>query len=742
MSWLVPALVASLLATFVLAGTVAYLYHRYRRPFLRTWIIAWGLYALRFAGALGVQAADSPVLRLHLLVFTLLAALWSGFFLLAGVYLFIDRRMPRSHGLIAGLLTLWTVVAAFCGFTFFTTTLPVFFFLGYVNIVAGVLFLRQNELPLLGRRLTGWSFILWGLHKLDYPLLRTVGWFAPWGYLASAALEVLVALGTMLTYLDQTHSRLRQREKDLELALTTYQTLTANLPDIVYRIDVKAGGRIRYFNDAARTITGYGPEELAGGRVCPIEDLVVAEDRLRVVGVLQEAIDYQKPFSVQYRFRDREGRIHYVSDKGTPIFDSGGDLLCIDGLIHDFTEMREAEQERENLQRQLRQAQKLEAIGTLAGGIAHDFNNILSAIIGFTELSLYEHADLPAPVRANLEEVMRAANRARSLVKQILSFSRQREQERTVLQLQPVVKEVVKLLRATVPSSISIGTDIEEATSPVLAEPIQMHQLLMNLATNAVQAMDGKGDLFVRLGNVVVDGDSYPDRPDIPSGRYVRLEVEDTGCGMDQEVLERIFDPFFTTKAPGEGTGMGLAVVYGIVQRHKGFIVVRSEPGRGSVFTVLLPPSSVSAHTASGVLAADARLPGGHERLLLVDDERAIVTYIERLLAWLGYQVWAFTDSQEALDFLRRERVRPDLLLTDQTMPGLTGTELAVAVRELFPGTPVVLCTGYGARLDEHEVRRAGIGVVLAKPVSRDELARTVRRLLDEAAQTAGEDRP
>ena len=738
MPWLFPALVASLLASFVLTGTIAYLYHRSRQPFLRTWIAAWGLYGVRFACALALQRAGTPAGIHGLAAAVLLAGLWSGVLLLVGVYQFVGRRVPRVHGVLAGLLTAWIVAAEMHGFTFFAKTVPVFVFLGYVNLVAGRLFLGHAEFPRVGRLLTGWAFIVWGVHKFDYPFLRPVAWFAPWGYLIGATLEVLVALGTILTYFELTHRRLRQREEELQLALATYQTLTANLPDIVYRIDVKAGGRIRYFNDAARVITGYGPEELDAGRICPIEDLIVDEDRLRVVGVLQEAIDYQKPFAVQYRLRDRQGRVHHVSDKGTPIFDTEGELICIDGLIHDLTEMREAEQERENLQRQLRQAQKMEAIGTLAGGIAHDFNNILSAIIGFTELSLYEHPDLPSQLRANLEEVMQAANRARTLVRQILTFSRQQEQERTVLHLQSVVKEVVKLLRATVPSSIAIRTEIDENTSPVLAEPIQVHQLLMNLATNAVQAMDGKGELFVRLGGFQVEATTYVDRPDIPPGRYVRLEVQDTGCGMEAEVLDRIFDPFFTTKEPGEGTGMGLAVVYGIVQRHKGFIVVSSRPGEGTTFTVLLPPTEEPRHPAAMVLTTEARLPGGREHLVVVDDEQAIVTYLERLLTWLGYRVTSFTDSRRALEYLGREGDAPDLLITDQTMPGLTGLELATAVRRLRPTLPIVLCTGYASRIDDGSVRQAGIATVLAKPVGRDELAKTVRRLLDQAAAHRG----
>ncbi len=856
MTWLIPAVIASCLATVIFTVTVGYLYYRYRRPFLRTWTVAWGLYGVRFACMLGLQFVSRPSLAHGLAVSNQLAALWSGILLLAGVYQFAERVPPRPYYVTAALLTLWVVPAEVFGFPFFAKTLPVFLFLGYVNVIAGLVFLQYRALPRAGRLLTGWSFILWGIHKFDYPWLRPVVWFAPWGYLLGATLETLVALGTLLTYFEKTHQQLQDQEKRLQLALeggdlaiwdvdlrtgkahyndrwytmlgyepgelpttkegwqsllhpedrervlaavdkvlttpdtvfeeifrlrtkggddyrwilgkgrvvdrdaagrplrlagthmdvtahkqlegalrqseTTYRTLTANLPDLVYRIDVKGGGRIQYFNDAARAILGYSPEELHAGNICPIEDLIVEEDRLRVVSILQEAIDYQKPFAIQYRLRDKQGTIHYVSDKGMPIFDDAGELVCIDGLIHDLTEIKEAERERENLQRQLRQAQKMEAIGTLAGGIAHDFNNILSAIIGFTELSLYENPDMSPSLRANLEEVMQAANRARTLVKQILTFSRQQEQDRTRLHLHTIVKEVIAFLRATVPSSITIDAEIDEHTSPVLAEPTQIHQLLMNLATNAVQAMDGKGRLFVFLGDRQVGVGDYPGRPDIPPGRYVCLEVRDTGCGMEDEILERIFDPFFTTKEPGQGTGMGLAVVYGIVQRHKGYIVVHSRPGEGSTFTVLLPPTEEPEHPARVVLATDARLPGGKEHIVVVDDEKAIVNYLERLLGWLGYRVTAFMDSRQALEYLGESREPPDLLVTDQTMPAMTGLELAAAVRRRWPDLPIVLCTGYSAQLNEAVVRQAGIGVVLAKPVAREELAVTIRRMLDQ----------
>jgi nitrogen-specific signal transduction histidine kinase/CheY-like chemotaxis protein len=408
-----------------------------------------------------------------------------------------------------------------------------------------------------------------------------------------------------------------------------------------------------------------------------------------------------------------------------------GVVLGIIGISRDITERNKAEEEKQKLALQLRQAQKMEAIGTLAGGIAHDFNNILSAIIGYTELSK-GIATKDDKLSEYLTEVLAAGNRAKDLVKQILTFSRMGEQSNLgPIQIQPIVKEAMKLLRASIPTTIAIKQDIRPDTGLIVGNLTQVHQILINLCTNAYHAMQQNGGvLSVRLYSTKLERSiGHPDQ--VEPGRYNVLEVSDTGDGMDEETLDRIFEPYFTTKEQGKGTGMGLAVVHGIVKSYGGHIVVDSEPGKGSTFQIYLP----QVDTVSPPLLDEEyfEAPQGSERILLVDDETVIVKVVKRMLEGLGYHVQAEVSSRKAFNLFVKNPDRFDLVITDMTMPEMTGVELAEKLISARPDIPIILCSGYSETINPQKLEAAGIREFLMKPLSRSELSLLVRKVLDQA---------
>ncbi|MEW6267435.1 MAG: ATP-binding protein [Thermodesulfobacteriota bacterium] len=390
-------------------------------------------------------------------------------------------------------------------------------------------------------------------------------------------------------------------------------------------------------------------------------------------------------------------------------------------------EQEKARQEKRRLETQLRQAQKMEAIGTLAGGIAHDFNNILGAMLGYTQLALME-APPEAKFTGYLHQIQQAGNRATELVRQILAFSRQSEGERRPVEIGPIIKEALKLLRASLPSTIKINSEIDPGAGVVLADPTQIHQLLMNLCTNAAQAMSDSGGLLsIGLSEVRVEDEHHLFETGLSTGSYLKLQVADTGCGIAPQIKDRVFEPYFTTKPPGEGTGMGLAIVHGIVQNHGGSIKFYSEPGQGTTFSVYLPRITEEPEIE---MEKFFPLEQGSERILFVDDEAALVEIGQTLLQRLGYRVEARTNSLEALDIFRRRPFDFDLIITDQTMPHLTGLELARRIIDIRPDVPVLLCSGFSYQITQEKMASSGVRGLVMKPVLAHELSRAIRQAL------------
>ena len=381
-------------------------------------------------------------------------------------------------------------------------------------------------------------------------------------------------------------------------------------------------------------------------------------------------------------------------------------------------------------ERQLQQVLKIQAIGTLAGGIAHDFNNILFPIVGYTELTMDEVSE-DSIAHKNLQEILKAANRAKDLVQQILTFSRQSDQERKPIKVQHIITEALRLLRASIPASIEIAHAIQDDCGPVMGDATQIHQVIMNLCTNAYQAMQDKGGkLEVILTEIDIGYEEMIDKIGMQPGKHLRLLVKDEGCGMEATVLDRIFEPYYTTKEQGKGTGLGLSVIHGIVKNHGGDITVKSTPGKGTIFQVYLPLiDHLDLTTELEPINGAAK---GEERILLVDDEEQIVAMERQMLENLGYRVTARTDSQEALKVFAKHPRDFDLVITDMTMPYMTGDQLAQKMLDIEPNIPVILCTGFNEIITEEKALAMGIQKFVMKPVVKNDLATTIRSVLDQ----------
>uniref|UniRef100_C6E0E3 histidine kinase n=1 Tax=Geobacter sp. (strain M21) TaxID=443144 RepID=C6E0E3_GEOSM len=486
-------------------------------------------------------------------------------------------------------------------------------------------------------------------------------------------------------------------------------------------------GTVKYVNPAIEIITGLDAADIVGH---DLATLGADEQSGGFYRYLLDALEKGECRSGHFIHTGDDGDFYEIDATLWSIADNTGAVSNYAVLIKDVTH-------EVKLERQLRQAQRMEAIATLAGGIAHDFNNNLASIITCTEMA---RDDVPpeSPLRELLDVVLKSSYRGRKLVKQILTFCCQGEQERQPVQIDPIVTECLNLMRASLSSSISVRTEMGEDLGLIMADPTQIHQIIMNLVTNAAHAMRHKGGMLdVAVENVGLDTAAVSGSPDLPSGRYLKLTVKDTGHGMDQKTMERIFDPFFTTKSHSEGTGLGLSVVHGIVRNHGGAISVSSKPGGGATFEVYLPRIDRSG-TAPGAVGEMADMSGSGS-ILFVDDEEDVVFGCKKMLERLGYQVTTGADGVQALELFRGNPQAFDLVVTDQTMPRMTGTELSRELLQIRPDIPVILCTGLGAAAEKaqlkEEAEQAGIRELALKPLDREEFASTIRRVLAARAQ-------
>ena len=468
-----------------------------------------------------------------------------------------------------------------------------------------------------------------------------------------------------------------------------------------------------------------------------------ADDRERVLGSIQTAMGTKSAFDHQYKASPTGGEICWIRARGVPVLDAAGEVIGLEGTCQDITEQKRAEAVTASLEAQLRESQKMEAIGTLAGGIAHDFNNILTAILGNVEVARQEFSDGSAVAQRCLDDIQNAGSRARDLVQQILSFSRRQATDRKLIRLGPVVEGAERLLRATLPSRISLQVRYDADIPRVMADSTQIEQVMLNLTTNAMQAMKGeRGFITITLDSLVLDESLTATHVGLrkiqqSSGGAVRLTVQDDGPGMDATTMQRIFDPFFTTKPVGEGTGLGLSVVHGIVQGHEGVITVESQPGHGAVFSVYLPAVLVDdkSQTAEAENAVAQEKPDAPAALqiLYLDDDNAVLLLVKRLLERQGHKVTCFAEPREALAALQKAPDFFHVVITDYNMPGMQGLEVACEIRRIRANFPVAVTSGF---IDE-ELRagaeRIGVSELIAKPFAINELYAVVQRMAQAA---------
>lgn len=488
--------------------------------------------------------------------------------------------------------------------------------------------------------------------------------------------------------------------------------------------------QVLFVNQAYADIFAYETPE-AIYRLDTLLSLIAPHERARLCGYQNDRLARKEvPAHYEYQGVRQDGSLVWLDMQVRVITWQG--VPAIQSTVFDISQRKRTEEERKHLEDQLHQMQKMEALGTLSGGIAHEFNNILAVIIGFTEMATY---DLSAthPACRHLQTVLSAGKRAKDLVRQILAFSRPSDQERRPVQVALVIQEVLSLLRATLPTTIEIRQHCTGQEGLVLAHQSQLHQVVMNLCANAEYVMRETGGML-EVGLDVVDiayGCTTPHRTLTP-GSYVRLTIRDTGQGMTPEIIEHIFEPFFTTKSVGEGTGMGLAIVHGIVTGHGGAITVESTPGHGTTFTIYLPRLANTPSPEINVPAEDIRQ--GQGRILFVDDEEMLARLGQGLLAHLGYDVVACTSSIDALATFRASPRRFDAVITDQTMPVMTGATLVEELRHIRPDIPIILCTGFSHLMNAEKAYALGVDAFVMKPGVTQELVVTLQRVLAKRA--------
>ncbi|MBI9074018.1 MAG: PAS domain S-box protein [Desulfatibacillum sp.] len=889
MTWLAPSVVATLMGTALLAFVFFYLYAQDRKKYLAVWAVSWTVYLLRYCFMMWIIFGAKNNL---LLMGNQVTSLISGMLLLWGTYLFMGKKFPKIHLYLCSAGVLWIIASISLKFSFFVMAFPTFTFLAIVYILTGAQFVKSRDIQGPELKVTGWLFIVWGLHKANYPFMRPVEWFAAYGYLISATLEFAVALGMIMVYFRKARSDLHNSEKH-------HREMIANISDVIFIMDPT--GRIEFASPNLEKWFGWSSQGIIGThgleRVHPddrqqvqSEFMKIMEDRLKVhpmecrymckdgshkpIEVIATDLSHHPTIQgVLMNFRDISDRkqteaalkwelklniakadisrelmsqdydIKKVSDitlkyaleltKSSHGFVSSIDPKTRDNLGHTLTDMfgdqcrvanqmarfpigpdgkyptlwgcalndkksfftnhphrhpgstglpqghialnsflgvpvlmgetqmglialansdqeyteadiqsierlseiyalalhrQQYELDKSNMEKQLQQIHKLEAIGTLAGGIAHDFNNLLFPIVGMAEL-LLEDLDPESPEHEYALEIFTAGKRGSDLVKQILAFSRQAEQEKKPVRIQDVLEEAIRLSRSTIPANVEIMRDIQKDCGWVMADPSQIHQIALNLITNACHAVEeNNGAIAVSLKETKLASEDLWNQILAP-GRYAVLTVCDNGTGIEPGVMEKIFEPYFTTKKQGKGTGLGLALVHGIVKEHKGDIRVYSEVGKGTTVGIYLP--LIYSKSETGHKDTPDKLETGSEHILLVDDEVAVTRLEQQVLQRMGYQITAFNSSVKALDAFQAQPNAFDLVISDMSMPHMTGEQLARAMREIRPDIPIIICTGFSERMNQKKAEALGIKGLLMKPVVKSELAREIRKALN-----------
>ena len=491
--------------------------------------------------------------------------------------------------------------------------------------------------------------------------------------------------------------------------------------DAIFIKDIE--GRYLMANDATCKAIGKPYDDIIGKKD---SQLFPKKSSEIINAVDQQVLQSKQPVIVDEFLQTAYGDTYWLVNK-SPYLDEEGNIKGLIGISRNITEFKQIEKEKSRLQKQLLQSQKIESIGTLTGGVAHDFNNILNVIIGNTELSL---EDIPIfhPAYSLIAEIKKAAIKATSIIKQLLSFSRNADPEMKPIDIVFVISDTLKMLRSIIPTTIDIQKKFLINSQTIMADPVQINQIVMNLCINAHHSMEKDGGIIeIYIKNITIDK-ANSDWPDVSSGRYVNVIISDTGPGMNQAILDKIFDPYFTTKEVGKGSGLGLAVVHGIVKSHKGSISVESQPGKGTSFSIIFPISEKKVEEPPKV---NEKASGGNEKILFVDDDPAIAQMIKKSLERINYSVEIHTNPLDAIKTIQEKPDYFDLVITDMTMPHMTGIELFEKIKKIQSELPVIICTGHSSIIDESQAKKIGIDAFIMKPISRNKLAKCIRKVLN-----------
>ncbi len=663
---------------------------------------------------------------------TLTGVLWGA----SGIVLFAETSLPHQvflvfvlGGLISGATTSlaarqW-VLRVFVGLLFIPITVRFFLIGGEIYIAMGVMLLIYGGIC-IGMSSDIYAMLITSIHlrhenkdeieerkKVENKLRHY-----------KESLEEIVENRT--ASLQEEITIRKQVEDALRISNERYHQITSNLPGLVYQFMVHPDGSysMPYISEGVHSVFGVTSEEVVED-VSSILQFLHPDDTQEFYHSIKKSAESLSPYNNEFRALI-DGKLLWINAKSHPKKISTGEIIY-DGILFDITHLKKMEAEKSTLESQLRQTHKMEAIGTLAGGIAHDFNNILAAILGYADMAKDDIPDRN-PAQELIDEVIKAGNRAKDLVKQILAFSRKADQSRVPLQIHHLINEVTNFLRATIPSTIEIRLNIDPNCGTVLADPTQIHQILLNLCTNASHAMEEKGGvLTITLKAVERPSETMENDSNMQPSPYILLAVKDTGIGIESDHLERIFDPYYTTKEVGKGSGMGLAVVHGIVHSHEGLIEVESTPGQGTIFKLFFQRIDADVDQ---IKPDTSPFLTGTERILLVDDDPTIVNLTQARLEKLGYQVTSMTSSTETLALFASDPNAYDLVITDQTMPEITGVQLTKKLLKTRPDIPIIMCTGYSSTIDSEKANLIGTKAFIMKPIDTRELAKTVRHAL------------
>ncbi len=835
MSWLPPSVIANLVGTAILAFTYFYLYLQDKKKYLGIWAIAWSVYFLRYVFMLLIVLGEKNA---ALMICNQTASLGSGMLLLVGSFHFIHKKSPwyLIPIFISGVC--WIFISVLMELPFFIMSLPTFTLLAIIYIVMGTVFIKTSFSQKTERRVVGIIFIIWGLHKLDYPFLRPIEWFAPWGYILGAVFAMIAAIGLLMVYFKKTRDELSDSEKQLQSIYNTSDNIAFVVTDLAGEktkiLDINPGAE-NIFKCTRGEVIGqrasiFHPEDavkrfpqrqadLINGKGFSAETVLIRktgqsfpalytlhprfDSEGHIIGTLEVIVDISQRLLLKDEMRlqseiiDRmsegvylvrkEGQIIYANPKfeemfgyetgelvgewatitqkkpratmqqitdylekngvwhgeienikkdGTPFWSYAsvisfhhsqhGDLVV---AVHlDITEKKLTQEKKEELESQLRHAHKMEAVGTLSGGIAHEFNNILGIILGNAELAM-DNTPKSNPNFEFLNEIKAASLRGKNIVRQLLSFSRKDSQQKQALTISDTINESIAFLRSSIPSSIEFDTHIAQNCYTIMGNKTQIHQVIINLCNNAAQSMEENG------GKLSIDVENKTLREKLVSldhfidpGNYICLKISDTGHGIPEDIIEHIFDPFYTTKSVDKGSGMGLAVVHGIMKAHNGIIKIQSNVNQGTISECYFP--AFVEEDITGEKSED--IETGKETIMFVDDESQLVQTGQRILERLGYNVFSHTNPLTALDFFQSNYRKIDLVITDMTMPRMTGDKLIKELSAINPDVKTIICTGYSSRINEKGALEIGADGFIMKPFKLSFLSKTIREVLDQ----------